>query len=336
MERGISSRRAGETRHFRVHPEGARVAPAAPIEPKDIPRIVPSTQTPTPARRPRRRVSAALVAGGAALGILLTTGFVSASPSLASAATVAPQAGFALTSAATPTAAPEAVATIASDAQSALTSARAAVEAAAALSSDIRAEGLDLGVEDTSIETESLRAAIAGLSDLDIMPALLLPEATVEAETETAVVKARVADLADRLQQAREKKAAEEEAARKAAEEKRKAEEAARALAAGNTVEGAKATAASLAASQYGWGADQFSCLDSLWTKESGWNYQAYTPSSGATGIPQSLPGSKMATAGADWQTNATTQIQWGLGYIAAAYGSPCAAWSHSVATDWY
>ncbi|GAA1464546.1 phospholipase [Microbacterium thalassium] len=296
---------------------------------------MPSTQTLTPARRPRRRVSAALVAGGAAVGILLTTGFVSATPALA-AATNAPQAGFTLTASPVATATPEAVETIATDAHDALTSARAAVEAAAALASDIRAEGLDLGVEDTSIDTESLRATIAGLSDLDIMPALLLPEATAEAEAETAVVTARVADLAERLEEAREKKAAEEEAARKAAEAKRKAEEAAKALAAGNTVEGAKSTARSLAASKYGWGADQFSCLDSLWTKESGWNYQAYNSSSGATGIPQSLPGSKMATAGADWQTNATTQITWGLGYIAAAYGSPCAAWSHSVATDWY
>ncbi|WES64196.1 hypothetical protein P0L94_17245 [Microbacter sp. GSS18] len=295
-----------------------------------------STSSLAPARNRRRRVPAALVAGGAALGILLTTGFVSATPHLAAAASFAPQAGFALTAAPSPTAAPETVETIASDAHGALTSARAAVEAAAALSSDIRSEGLDLGVDDTSIDTADVRTAIAGLSDLDIMPALLLPEATAQAEDAAAVVNARVADLADRLEQAREKKAAEEEAARKAAEAKRKAEEAAKALAAGNTVDGAKATARNLAASQYGWGADQFSCLDSLWTKESGWNYQAYNPSSGATGIPQSLPGSKMATAGADWQTNATTQIQWGLDYIARAYGSPCAAWGHSVATDWY
>lgn len=295
-----------------------------------------STSSLAPARRRRRRVPVALVAGGAALGILLTTGFVSATPHLAAAASFAPQAGFALTAAPSPTAAPETVETIASDAQDALTSARAAVEAAAALSSDIRAEALDLGVDDTTIDTTDVRDAIAGLSDLDIMPALLLPAATADAADAAAVVNARVADLAERLEQAREKKAAEEEAKRKAAEAKRKAEEAAKALAAGNTVEGAKATARNLAASQYGWGADQFSCLDSLWTKESGWNYQAYNSSSGATGIPQSLPGNKMATAGADWQTNATTQIKWGLGYISAVYGSPCAAWGHSVATDWY
>ncbi|MEL4319578.1 hypothetical protein WJX64_11230 [Leifsonia sp. YIM 134122] len=103
-----------------------------------------------------------------------------------------------------------------------------------------------------------------------------------------------------------------------------------------NTPDGARATARQLAASQYGWGDDQFQCLDSLWTKESGWDVNASNSSSGATGIPQSLPGSKMATAGADWATSAATQITWGLGYIAAGYGSPCSAWSHSQSVNWY
>jgi len=91
-----------------------------------------------------------------------------------------------------------------------------------------------------------------------------------------------------------------------------------------------------MASANYGWGADQFSCLVSLWDKESGWNYQAYNDSSGATGIPQALPGSKMASAGSDWQTNAVTQIAWGLGYIDSVYGSPCSAWGHSQSTNWY
>ena len=86
----------------------------------------------------------------------------------------------------------------------------------------------------------------------------------------------------------------------------------------------------------YGWGMDQWSCLDSLWQKESGWNHTAMNPSSGAYGIPQSLPGNKMASAGADWQTNPATQIEWGLGYISGRYGSPCAAWAHSQAVNWY
>ncbi|HEX8095275.1 ubiquitin-like domain-containing protein [Jatrophihabitans sp.] len=84
-----------------------------------------------------------------------------------------------------------------------------------------------------------------------------------------------------------------------------------------------------------GWSSDQFSCLVSLWNKESGWRTNAYNPS-GAYGIPQALPGSKMASAGSDWQTSARTQISWGLGYIASVYGSPCSAWAHSQATNWY
>ncbi len=85
-----------------------------------------------------------------------------------------------------------------------------------------------------------------------------------------------------------------------------------------------------------GWGDDQFSCLVSLWNKESGWNYRAYNAGSGAYGIPQALPGSKMSSAGADWETNAATQISWGLGYISGRYGTPCGAWSHSQSTGWY
>lgn len=85
-----------------------------------------------------------------------------------------------------------------------------------------------------------------------------------------------------------------------------------------------------------GWGEDQFACLSALWQKESRWNASAANASSGAYGIPQALPGSKMASAGADWRTNAATQITWGLGYIQGRYGTPCDAWSHSQAKNWY
>lgn len=87
---------------------------------------------------------------------------------------------------------------------------------------------------------------------------------------------------------------------------------------------------------QYGWDTGQFSCLDPLWTHESGWNVYARNPSSGAYGIPQALPGDKMASAGPDWQYNPATQIRWGLTYIQGRYGSPCAAWSHQQVTGWY
>lgn len=85
-----------------------------------------------------------------------------------------------------------------------------------------------------------------------------------------------------------------------------------------------------------GWGDDQYACLYSLWQRESNWNVYAQNRSSGAYGIPQALPGSKMATAGADWQTNPVTQIAWGLGYISGRYGTPCGAWGHSQSVGWY
>ncbi|MET4060079.1 septal ring factor EnvC (AmiA/AmiB activator) [Arthrobacter sp. UYP6] len=88
--------------------------------------------------------------------------------------------------------------------------------------------------------------------------------------------------------------------------------------------------------SSRGWGQDQFRCLVNLWQRESGWRTSANNPSSGAYGIPQSLPGDKMASVGADWRTNYRTQIEWGLGYISSRYGSPCAAWQHSEDKNWY
>ena len=91
----------------------------------------------------------------------------------------------------------------------------------------------------------------------------------------------------------------------------------------------------SLAAAR-GWTGEQWQCLYSLWQKESNWNHLAENPSSGAYGIPQSLPGTKMAARGADWRTNPTTQMQWGLDYIGARYGTPCGAWDHSVQVNWY
>ena len=85
----------------------------------------------------------------------------------------------------------------------------------------------------------------------------------------------------------------------------------------------------------FGFSTSQFSCLQDLWNRESGWSYDAENPS-GAYGIPQALPGSKMASAGADWQTNPRTQIIWGLGYIKDVYGTPCAAWNFELANNYY
>ena len=79
----------------------------------------------------------------------------------------------------------------------------------------------------------------------------------------------------------------------------------------------------------------QWGCLLNLWNRESGWVYDAEN-ASGAYGIPQALPGSKMASAGADWQTNPATQIKWGLGYISQIYGTPCGAWNFELANGYY
>jgi hypothetical protein len=150
--------------------------------------------------------------------------------------------------------------------------------------------------------------------------------AAADVVKERAAAKARAAAA----QQARREAAARaaREKARKALEERK---EALIANARSNPRDAARAMLG-----DFGWGSDQFSCLDSLWTKESGWDYRATNPSSGAYGIPQSLPGSKMATVGSDWQTNPVTQITWGLNYIQDRYGSPCSAWAQSQATNWY
>jgi hypothetical protein len=85
-----------------------------------------------------------------------------------------------------------------------------------------------------------------------------------------------------------------------------------------------------------GLGESEFVCLVDLWNRESRWNHLSENTSSGAYGIPQALPGNKMASAGADWETNPETQIRWGLGYISGRYGTPCGAWAHSEAKGWY
>ncbi|WP_223169217.1 MULTISPECIES: phospholipase [Microbacterium] len=289
-------------------------------------------------RTARRRVPGlpALIAGGALglaaiVGIGSTTAAVALDPDFVAAA-----------SPSAPNAQLQALTGITAEARTTLEAARAAAAGARSVSAQVEASGLDLAGP-TAVDTSALDEHVDRLAAVDVVPLLLLPDLTADALTETKKVTQLTRDLRERMDAAAAERAAAEAAAEAAAKKAREAEaaakkarEAAAALAAANTVEGAKATARSLASSQYGWGGDQFSCLDSLWTKESGWNYQAYNDSSGATGIPQSLPGSKMASAGADWQTNAATQIRWGLEYIAAAYGTPCSAWGHSQATNWY
>jgi hypothetical protein len=86
----------------------------------------------------------------------------------------------------------------------------------------------------------------------------------------------------------------------------------------------------------YAWGSKEHSCLVKLWNRESGWRTNAHNKSSGAHGIPQSLPGNKMASMGSDWKSNPETQIKWGLKYIKGRYKTPCNALGHSNKHSWY
>jgi hypothetical protein len=166
------------------------------------------------------------------------------------------------------------------------------------------------------VDATQLASSVASLTNYSTLSAFKVRSLTEQTEVAASQVQAAAAE-ADRMAS---------EAAAAAAEAQRAA----------NTPDGARATARAMAASKYGWGESQFSCLNQLWNKESGWSYTAGNLSSGATGIPQALPGSKMASAGADWATNASTQVAWGLDYIQRGYGTPCAAMAHSSAVNWY
>ncbi len=294
----------------------------------------------THVHRARRTLATAATCAGLALGVVATTGLAIAAPVSLPAAAASP---FTAPPRAVPLTTAPTLDAITTGAESARVQADAALSDAADVQADIAAAGLPLSVGDTSIDTGALEDAMDRLSSSSLLPVLMVPALSQNAQTETQHVADRVDELRGSLDQA----VAEKAAADAAAEAQRRAEaaaaaevqrqaDAAAALARVNTPDGAKTVAAQMAAERYGWGSDQFSCLSSLWTKESGWNYQAYNNDGGATGIPQALPGSKMATFGADWQTNAATQIAWGLDYIDRAYGTPCSAWGHSQAMNWY
>ena len=229
--------------------------------------------------------------------------------------------------------------------------ARAASKAKGALNEAV----VVMAAAEGKADATALAASVASLTHFT----LLAPERVFElvdlTKTESATVQASTAE-ADRVaaeQAAAAEAAAAAQAAAVAAQAAAEAQVAAATAAAAANAEpaqsdapsrpsaptdpsGAQAIARDLMLAQYGWGGDQFGCLVSLWARESGWNVNAYNSSSGATGIPQALPGSKMASAGADWLTNPATQITWGLGYIAGRYGTPCGAWDHSESAGWY
>jgi hypothetical protein len=177
----------------------------------------------------------------------------------------------------------------------------------------------------------------AGAPRLAVADRLARPVAETGNQQDNATLTQHALRL--RLSQTREA-IAQRQAARKRAAELAASRAAAQpgqtAAAAVPAVSGSPRQIAQAMLGSFGWSSSQFSCLDPLWEHESRWSVTAANPGSGAFGIPQALPGSRMASAGPDWQTSAATQITWGLRYIRDTYGSPCAAWSHAQATGWY
>ncbi len=178
---------------------------------------------------------------------------------------------------------------------------------------------------------EAFTVTDAGLDARRARPAELVAS---DRAARLSFIKAEKAQMAAKRRAAAARAAARERAQQRAAASSRAAQPGSAGLSV--QLSGSPEGIASAMLGTFGWGQDQFQCLVSLWSQESGWNPGAANPSSGAYGIPQALPGSKMASAGADWETNPATQIRWGLGYIQGSYGSPCGAWSHEEASGWY
>ncbi|WJS92223.1 lytic transglycosylase domain-containing protein [Microbacterium testaceum] len=314
------------------------------------------------ARRTRRRPVTTV--GALVLGVVAASALTGTAPSATASPADLSTATFSLASSITPTVLAASPGPEKTEARAAETAASSSIQAVATVQSDIAASGLDIG-QPATVDTTALQQAAERLQAASVLPETFLPALSHDVSAASAAVDQRVAELRGGLDAAVAKKA-EEEAAEKARQE---AEAAAAAKAAAdkaaaekqassssssnsggggssapiptgggsgdNSPAGAQAAARDMLASR-GWGDDQMSCLVSLWNKESGWNYKAYNSGSGAYGIPQALPGSKMSSAGADWQTNAATQVSWGLGYISGRYGTPCGAWGHSQSTGWY
>ena len=228
-----------------------------------------------------------------------------------------------------------------------VTAAAASAAAAASPSGSAPASGAPSGAAFSAITTRSGQTAAGRgtqqshraarrfslIADLQAMATMLASRA--------AAHQAAVAQAAKRQTQA--ELTAKREAARKAAQQapaqRRSAQRRSGQQPAASSAPAASGSPQSIAQAMlgsFGWSASQFSCLDPLWAGESGWSVTASNPSTGAYGIPQAMPASKMASAGPNWRTSAATQIRWGLDYIKSTYGSPCAAWSHEEADGWY
>ncbi|MFF6773611.1 transglycosylase SLT domain-containing protein [Streptomyces sp. NPDC012637] len=211
------------------------------------------------------------------------------------------------------------------------------VGAVVGVASGNAAQASDDNFEATAADTTLLADIPAG-EQAQVQVSSLAEQADVQAAAADSLAR-KSAEEAARIQAAKDAEA-KKEAADKAEKERKEAEERANrsALRDASTfsAQGSYTIAEVKAIARQMIPADQFQCFSNIVDHESGWNYRATNPSSGAYGLVQALPGSKMSSAGADWQTNPATQIKWGLSYMDGRYGSPCGAWSFWQANRWY
>ena len=189
----------------------------------------------------------------------------------------------------------------------------------------------------TSVDVAVPAVQVAEAQGLDRQVPLTSRDAEREAlQTELlAAVEERNATLASTFGAIEATEATvQQQLAEKAAADKAAAEK--EAAAKGGTPSANRELGRQLAESLYGWGSSQFSCYDKIIMRESRWDERADNPTSSAYGIPQALPGKRMASEGADWRTSPATQIKWGLKYVQQRYGTPCNAWSFKRAHGWY
>jgi hypothetical protein len=201
------------------------------------------------------------------------------------------------------------------------------VAAAAAQDRDSRSARVNRSSERVALSAQQVEAS---------RKAALLSQRRAAAEKEAALVKKKKA--AEAKKEAERKKKEEQRKKKEAERKKEKAQEAARAKRQGYEpgTTSPKSIARQIMDNKYGWGDKQFSCYNNIIMRESMWVVDADNPTSSAYGIPQALPGSKMASEGSDWRTNPATQIKWGLGYVKSRYGTPCEAWGFKSSHGWY
>ncbi|MFJ6747020.1 transglycosylase SLT domain-containing protein [Streptomyces sp. NPDC091266] len=223
-----------------------------------------------------------------------------------------------------------------------------AVASATAVTTVGAVVGVAAGSDQGSVGNTEATAADATIAEIPTGQQAQVQTASLTQQADEQSTQADAAALKSAQESARKAAAQTAQDKKDAAEEKAKAEKEAKERkelaasrssardAADFTVKGSYSIADTQAIARQMMPGDQFQCFSNIVDHESGWNYQASNASSGAYGLVQALPGSKMSSAGSDWQTNPATQIKWGLNYMNDRYGSPCGAWSFWQANSWY